>query len=517
MRNTTTPGGYPERYTSDHRTSGDGVKISTRSSPDKDPTGWSPSALLLVLGGVLVLAIGAAVWQSLHSERTLSLRIAGGAPEGSYYAFGKAFAELLSETRAANQVDVQSTKGSVENMQLVSTGAADLGFVQADTLPSRDVYLVAPLYEEVLHVFVARGNKALDGLSDLEGLRVNLGPQDSGTRSLALIVLEHFDIGVQEQNLSPAQALAGIEAGDLDAAFVLAPVSSTLLLKFGKSPALRLLDLGRQANGMSVAAAIGTAYPVYERVPVPQGTYGQIPRTSIETLQVAALLVAARSVPARSVSEVVETLLQDRIGLIESIQDEQPSEVESGSLISSVRQIRERYSPESWLLPFHPGAVDYYLRREPPFLVAYAEAVSLGLTLSLGLYSAALAARRWYERKKKNRIDVYYEDVRAVTGNLYRAGPEELRSMREGLLALRRSAIDDLMREKVDANEAFTILQDYLMGELAVISQRLAAMGLAEPEVGASRDHIESPQGYKIMTDLPHRRTNTFGEQENKP
>jgi hypothetical protein len=137
------------------------------------------------------------------------------------------------------------------------------------------------------------------------------------------------------------------------------------------------------------------------------------------------------------------------------------------------RRIREDYRPGASVIPFHRGAVAYYRREEPAFFVEYAEAISLGLTLLVGLYSGSIAFREWMRRRMKNRIDAYLLQVEEQTADLRSLSFEELIEHRDALDDVRHRAFSDLVSERLLADESFTILQNHLRDEFAAIEARI--------------------------------------------
>ena len=125
------------------------------------------------------------------------------------------------------------------------------------------------------------------------------------------------------------------------------------------------------------------------------------------------------------------------------------------------------------MIPYHAGAVHYFERTRPPFIVEYAETMSLAFTLLVGLFSCAVAAREWMRRKMKNRIDVFYVEVEELTGDLDGMSLDELIAQRRALRDLRRRAFAELVAERLEANESFTIFQDFLANERAAIEARI--------------------------------------------
>ena len=163
-------------------------------------------------------------------------------------------------------------------------------------------------------------------------------------------------------------------------------------------------------------------------------------------------------------TSVAQTLFENRTGV---------SGLE-GQELSVARDIREDYDPANAILPYHPGAVAYYHREEPPFFVQYAEALSLGLTVLLAIYSIFIALREWLRRRMKNRVDAYLLDVEQLAIGVEAMNREELLRQREALQKLRRAAFADLVAERLLADQAFTILQTHMRDELRAFGDRLA-------------------------------------------
>jgi len=150
-------------------------------------------------------------------------------------------------------------------------------------------------------------------------------------------------------------------------------------------------------------------------------------------------------------------------------------------------RLAESYAPGAGGLPYHPGAIAYYERFQPSFVVQYAEPLSLLLTLLVGAWSATLALRGWFRRTRKNRIDAYYIEVVRDAPDLSRATREELLDRRDRLVDVRERAFTDLVSERLEANESFSIFQNHVDGELASIQRRLAGMREPTGSAGSSR------------------------------
>ena len=107
---------------------------------------------------------------------------------------------------------------------MLERGEADLALLSNHVTGAGSLRLIAPLYEETLQIVVRRAANIATP-HDLLGKRVSVGPAGSGTATIADAILRHFGIpadGVQARNMALGDAVTAIEAGELDAVFVVA-------------------------------------------------------------------------------------------------------------------------------------------------------------------------------------------------------------------------------------------------------------------------------------------------------
>ena len=421
-------------------------------------------AVLASLAAIVVIAVGSYIYRTLSAEVPhRPIVIATGPASGAYHAVGEALERVLDSTKMFNAVDVQATDGSVENMQLIAApeSGVDLAFVQGDASPSTNARLVTALYDEVLHILVSKvGTANIQTIYDMQGKRVALGAAGSGTRELSTRVLKHFGVEVGEDLvIAPGDAAAGLSDGTIDAAFLLTAIPSELVFWLAEREQIRFLTLGGAQEHGDEAHALELVFPGVHRDIIPRSTYVRLPEEAVHTVSVKAMLVARKDLDEDLVRDITATIFGYRSGA---------SGLE-GSTLMVARKIRERYDPAQVTIPYHPGAAAYYRREEPPFFVQYAEALSLGLTLLLGLYSVFIAMREWIRRRMKNRVDAYLLEVERLAANFHLMNHQELLTQQGAMEELRRAAFADLVAERLLADEAFIILQNYLRDELAAI------------------------------------------------
>lgn len=424
-----------------------------------------PALVAGVLAIVFVFGAVALWWSYGGADTRRPLVMATGPEEGAYHALGGALARLIEEEGLAPSVTVRATEGSRENMALLSRGEVDLAILQSDTRGEGSARLITALFDEALHVLIATGvADQLTRIGDLSGRRVALGAAASGTRQVAERILDHFGIEPAEDlTVGPAEAVDRLETGALDAMFVLTALPSPAVATVAGRERVRFLSLGRAQERGSEADALALVFPRLHATTIPRGTYGSVPLEPVRTVGVTAQLVGHRDLDEDLVLEITGALFALRGRL-----NDTPHELAFGDLLG------ERYTPGAAGLAYHPGAVAYYERFQPPFIVEYAEALSLGLTLMVGIWSAALAIRGWARRTRKNRIDAYYVEVVRDAPELSRASREELLARRDRLVKVRERAFIDLVAERLAADESFSIFQNHVDGELASIQRRLA-------------------------------------------
>jgi len=438
-------------------------------TPDQDVGSSVPILAIIATVVALVVVIGGFfAYRSVSGvDARQEIVIATGPDTGTYHALGMALARVLEGAGVVQTAEVRATGGSVANMDLIGSvdGGVDLAFVQSDTPAPTRARLVAPLYNEVLHILVSKVvADEVRTLFDLRGRRVSLGPEGSGTRQLSKRVLAHFGVEIGEDLvLLPGEATAGLIDGSVHAAFVLNAIPARMVAALAEKDAVRFLSLGDAQEYGNEADALALVFPSIRGTTIPRSTYVRLPARPVRTIEVSAMLIARSDLDPNLVRSIAATIFENRTGA---------GGLEGTDLVVASR-IRENYRPGAVAIPFHEGAVAYYHREEPPFFVEYAEAMSLGLTLLVGAYSGYIALREWMRRRMKNRLDAYLLEVERQTEDLGSLSLDELMEHRDALDQVRHRAFSDLVTERLMADESFTIFQNHLRDEFAAIEARI--------------------------------------------
>ncbi len=164
----------------------------------------------------LVLGIVAAVGMSGAAAAQEFISIGTGGVTGVYYPTGGAICRLVNKSRKEHGIRcaVESTGGSVYNINTIKAGELEFGVAQSDWQyhayngtskfadnPFPDVRAVFSVHPEPF-TLVVRGDSGISSFEDLKGKRVNVGNPGSGQRATMEVVMDAFGIGMGDLALA---------------------------------------------------------------------------------------------------------------------------------------------------------------------------------------------------------------------------------------------------------------------------------------------------------------------------
>ncbi len=187
--------------------------------------------LALLFG--LVLFMSAASTQA--ADQTF-VTIGTGGVTGVYYPTGGAICRLVNKTRKEHGIrcSVESTGGSVYNLNTIRAGELDMGVAQSDWQyhayygtdkfqeagPDKDLRAVFSIHPEPFTV-VARKDSGIKNFEDLKGKRVNIGNPGSGQRGTMEVVMAALgwdkDVFKLAAELKPAEQSQALCDNKVDA------------------------------------------------------------------------------------------------------------------------------------------------------------------------------------------------------------------------------------------------------------------------------------------------------------
>lgn len=250
--------------------------------------------LLRIVGPAVLLAIVGFVfaYQFVDPAPPSHFTIATGSEGGAYYRYAQQYKALLAKHGVT--INVRSTKGSVENLELLRAqdGDVQVAFVQGGAgLPAPDETLqsLASLYFEPLWLFHADSLEVRD-FGDLRGRTIAVGAPGSGTRAVAMRLLE--DNGINESNsvlspLSPPHAADALLAAEVDAVILISSPSADVVVRLLREETIQVMDFAR-------ADAYTRTHRFLSKVELPEGVVnlaGNVPARAISLIAPTAALV----------------------------------------------------------------------------------------------------------------------------------------------------------------------------------------------------------------------------------
>nr|WP_307804000.1 TAXI family TRAP transporter solute-binding subunit [Micromonospora echinofusca] len=279
------------------------------------------------------------------------IRIATGSATAVYYAFGQSLATILNRELPNVRATVVVTAASAENVALVSTGRAELGFTQADVLPPASADTgprplgVARVYDDLLHLVTTAGSP-VRRLPDLRGRRVSVGAPGSGTEITTNRLLSVAGLGggaIRRERLGLDASVAALREGRIDAFFFSGGLPVKAIDELARDSPTRIVDLGQWTEPLRRLHS-----EVYVSRDVPRSVYGV---EAVTTVANPNYLVVAPGLPDRLVREVTRLLMERREEL------------------ARAHPAAGRLSPRSAIavapLTLHPGAAEYYRATKP--------------------------------------------------------------------------------------------------------------------------------------------------------
>lgn len=339
------------------------------------------------------------------------ISIAGGAAGGAYAATANAYAEALRKYDIA--VDVQETAGSVDNLARVKARQADVAIVQtgvagtgvagtgvAGNANLDNVRSIGAVFYEPLWVF-HRTSVRVDELQDLAGHKVAIGPEGSGVRALATLLLD--EVGLRPDSFT-AMPLAGqaaataLQTGEIDIAVVVSSPTTSWIAGLIADPEIELLSM-KEAHALSRRHAYLDEVTLYRGV---VDLASVLPKQDVTLIAPAAQIVVREDLHPAVQSLLIETALAQNGGgswLAEAGRFPTPQLTD----IAISDEARRYYDngPSFWRRIF-PYSVANFLER------AWVLAIPL-LTLVIPLMRAAPPLYRWRIRRK---IYIWYKDLR---------------------------------------------------------------------------------------------------------
>jgi uncharacterized protein len=305
---------------------------------------------------VCVMAMGSADVQA----KTTFVTIGTGGITGVYYPTGGAIAKIVNQKRKEYGIrcTVESTGGSVFNVNAVMSGDLEFGVVQSDRQyqamkgmaewkdkgPQKDLRAVFSIHPESV-TLCAAVDAGINDIKDLKGKRVNIGNPGSGQRQNSIDALEavglNFETDMQAEQVKAAEAPGLLQDGRIDAFFYTVG---------HPSGAFKEATAGaRKVKFVSITGidSLLAKFPYYAKSFVPVKLYpGAANDADVETFGVKATFVTSAKVPADVVYAVTKEVFEN----FDSFKKLHPAY----AVLTKASML------EGMSAPIHEGAMKYY-------------------------------------------------------------------------------------------------------------------------------------------------------------
>ncbi len=163
------------------------------------------------------------------------VNVATGSTGGTYYPVGAGMAKIWNDNIDGIKASVQSTGGTVHNIQLMGQSQAETAFMDGlyyyaflgkgkyEDKPQKYIRALVPLYPEPIQLMVAKGS-GIKSVADMKGKRISIGAVASGTEVSARQLLKaaglNPDEDIQAENLGVGDTAKAFSDKRIDGAIM---------------------------------------------------------------------------------------------------------------------------------------------------------------------------------------------------------------------------------------------------------------------------------------------------------
>jgi len=251
------------------------------------------------------------------------ITIGTGGVTGTYYPTGGAICRLVNQYKKETKIrcSVESTDGSIYNVNTIKNGELDFGIVQSDIVYQASkgqgafkgaaipkLKSVMAIYPELL-TLVTRKDANINSLIDIKGKRINIGNTGSGNEKTALALFEATGINKSELlftgDLRASEMPEALKENKIDGYFYMVGHPTVNIKDASNSIDVKITPI----EGNDIDNLI-KKYPYFTKESVPAGMY-KGNDVAIPTFGVKAVLVTNDDVSVNAVYTVVKAIVEN--------------------------------------------------------------------------------------------------------------------------------------------------------------------------------------------------------------
>nr|WP_245462417.1 TAXI family TRAP transporter solute-binding subunit [Shinella sp. JR1-6] len=282
------------------------------------------------------------------------INVLTGGTSGVYYPLGVALSKIYGEKIAGSRTQVQATKASVENLNLLQQGRGEIAFALGDSVklaaegnaeagfkaPLDKLRGIAAIYPNYIQIMASK-ESGIATLADFKGKSLSVGAPKSGTELNARAILvaagmSYDDLGKTEY-LPFAESVELMKNRQLDATLQSAGLGVSSFKDLATS-----LDVQMVSVPEDIATKLGAPYIA---ATVPAGTY-QGQDKDVPTVAVVNFLVTHSEVSDETAYQMTKQLFENLPAMV--------------AAHKAAEQIDLKEALNGMPIPLHPGAERYY-------------------------------------------------------------------------------------------------------------------------------------------------------------
>jgi uncharacterized protein len=282
------------------------------------------------------------------------INVLTGGTSGVYYPLGVALSKIYGDKIEGVRTQVQATKASVENLNLLQQGRGEIAFSLGDSVklawegntdagfkaPLDKLRGIAAIYPNYIQIMASK-ESGIKTVADLKGKSLSVGAPKSGTELNARAILaaagmSYDDLGKTEY-LPFAESVELMKNRQLDATLQSAGLGVSSFKDLATS-----LDVQMVAVPEEIATKLGAPYIA---ATVPAGTY-QGQDSDVQTVAVVNFLVTHSEVSDETAYQMTKQLFENIPALT--------------AAHKAAENIRIEDALKGMPIPLHPGAERYY-------------------------------------------------------------------------------------------------------------------------------------------------------------
>lgn len=304
---------------------------------------------------VIIAATGVSIAFTTAAARADEfINVLTGGTSGVYYPLGVALSKIYGEKIAGSRTQVQATKASVENLNLLQQGRGEIAFALGDSVklaaegnaeagfkaPLDKLRGIAAIYPNYIQIMASK-ESGIATLADFKGKSLSVGAPKSGTELNARAILvaagmSYDDLGKTEY-LPFAESVELMKNRQLDATLQSAGLGVSSFKDLATS-----LDVQMVSVPEDIATKLGAPYIA---ATVPAGTY-QGQDKDVQTVAVVNFLVTHSEVSDETAYQMTKQLFENLPAMV--------------AAHKAAEQIDLKEALKGMPIPLHPGAERYY-------------------------------------------------------------------------------------------------------------------------------------------------------------